>query len=127
MAYYCVHHIDLRNPLLKSATVFFIADDDSAAEEYYNKIVRKFSANNNPNVPDYQLYRMDLYKTEWTDAEYAEFCQQNKFLYHAFCKYDNRVPYPATPWHRMRSNVFVPDGWEDLRWANESIIPKQTL
>lgn len=126
MAYYCIHHIDLRNPFLKSATMFYVAENDHAAEEYYDKLVQKFSAMNDPNIPDYQLYRMDLYKTGWCNADYAEFCQQNKFLFHPFCEYENRVQYPVKPWRRMKSKIWSPENWEDLRWANESIIPKQT-
>ncbi len=127
MAYYCIYHVDLRTPVLKSATVFFVADNDQDAEEYYFNLVAKFKKRNDPNVPDYQMYRMDLYKTGWSDLEYLDFCQQSKFLYHPFCRFENCLQKPPKPWERMRSNVFAPDDWEDLQWASESIIPNQEI
>jgi hypothetical protein len=36
----------MRTPLLRSATVFFVAENDQAAEEHYNNLVKKFHMKN---------------------------------------------------------------------------------
>jgi hypothetical protein len=105
----------MRTPLLRSATVFFTAENDQAAEEHYNNLVKKFHMKNNPNAQGYEMYRMDLYKTGWSDAEYAAFCQQTKFCNHPFSKYGNRLACPEKPWCRLKSSMWLPDGSEGTK------------
>ena len=115
MAYYCIYHVDMRTPLLRSATVFFTAENDQAAEEHYNNLVKKFHMKNNPNAQGYEMYRMDLYKTGWSDAEYAAFCQQTKFCNHPFSKYGYRLACPEKPWCRLKSSMCLPDESEGTK------------
>ena len=109
MAYYCIYHVDMRTPFLKTATVFFVAENDQAAEEHYNNLVKKFHMKNNSKSNGYELYRMDLYKTGWGDAEYAAYCQQAKFCHHPFSKYANRLVCPEQTWRRFKGSMWLPD------------------
>lgn len=101
MNWYCIYSVDRRAQAVKTSTSFFTAESDEAAlRTFYDQVHELDEA----SVFDESSgdYRMHLYSTTFTDAEYAEYREQLALPCHPLINPNDKLNQLATFWKELQ-------------------------